>query len=250
MTLPPFLSSVHNPTVKELAHAARHGHLSGQGACFAEGPHLVAEASRSHCRLLALLAVHERAAEAQRLAPGAPLTTVSPAVLEKIATTEQPQGMLALVEWPAFPLDQLLADPRPLILLDGLQDPGNVGAIARLAEAFNAAGLLLLPGCARPHHPKTLRASAGSLFRVPAVDVPLDLALPRRRLVATTDAAAPVAQTIDWREPFALIIGNEGHGVREQVARGALGVRIPTRTVESLNAATAAGILLYEASRT
>ena len=141
-----------------------------------------------------------------------------------------------------------------------LQDPGNAGAIVRAAEAFGATGVLFLKGTASPYNPKTLRASAGSLFRVPflhGMDAPPWRAPRCGRTASSCIAAVPafppreaLTRPRDLTGRCALIIGSEAHGVcRRTGARRRLDVSIPTVGVESLNAAMAAGILLYEARR-
>ena len=178
------------------------------------------------------------------------------ALFATLAATESSQGVMALVEPPQWQLPQLLAATPLVIVLDALQDPGNAGAIVRAAEAFGATGVLFLKGTASPHNPKTLRASAGSLFRVPylqgmdAAEAIAALRASNIALFAAMPTAAPnslAAATLAG--PCALIIGNEAHGVSAQFRHTASPVSIPTVGVESLNAAVAAGILLYEARR-
>jgi TrmH family RNA methyltransferase len=153
-------------------------------------------------------------------------------------------------------MNDLFGDGLPLVVvLDGVQDPGNAGAIVRTAEAFGATGAIFLKGSVNPWNPKAVRASAGSIFRLPlmaGLEAPLLLAaLTQRR----TDiyAALPRAEVpidgVDLRRRCALVIGSEGRGVGPGFSAVAGGVRIPTAAVESLNAAVAAGVLLYEASR-
>jgi RNA methyltransferase, TrmH family len=146
-----------------------------------------------------------------------------------------------------------------VVVLDGLQDPGNAGTIVRAAEAFGATGIVFLKGTASPHNPKTLRAAAGSLFRVPflhGVAPATAIATLRQNGVKLVAAMPPVASmpadtlsTTDLTGRCALIIGSEAHGVSEVWRSAAAPVSIPTVGVESLNAAVAAGILLYEARR-
>jgi TrmH family RNA methyltransferase len=143
------------------------------------------------------------------------------------------------------------------MVLDGLQDPGNAGSVVRAAEAFGATGVMFIKGTASPYHPKTLRASAGSLFRVPflaSLDASLArAALKQRRL--DVYAAMPftgserLAQDIDFTRRCAVIIGSESRGVSRELQGIAEDVAIPTVGVESLNAAVAASVLLYEARR-
>jgi TrmH family RNA methyltransferase len=172
-----------------------------------------------------------------------------------LAATESPQGVIALVRPPVWTLDQLLRGRALVVVLDGVQDPGNAGAIVRAAEAFGATGAVFLKGSVSPYNPKCLRASAGSIFRLPVVSAfdphLLLAALDQKRVAvfaALPGAEATAAQS-DLSGRTALVIGSEGHGVSALLSGRARGVRIPTHGVESLNAAVAAGILLYEAAR-
>jgi TrmH family RNA methyltransferase len=142
-----------------------------------------------------------------------------------------------------------------VVVLDGIQDPGNAGAIIRVAEAFGATGAIFGRGSAHPHHPKLLRAAAGSMFRLPyAAGVETSLvsaAFRQRRMILFT--AQPSGGTTlpeaDLKAKFALVVGSEGKGISDEWSSGSQPLRIPTTSVESLNAAVAAGIILYEASR-
>jgi TrmH family RNA methyltransferase len=142
-----------------------------------------------------------------------------------------------------------------VVVLDGLQDPGNAGAILRAAEAFGATGAIFLKGTASPFNPKTLRAAAGSLFRVPflyGMEPALALAAlrdARLQLYAAVPSAEQPLADVDLTAACGLIIGNEARGVSRELRAAASAVSIPTAGVESLNAAMAAGILLYEARR-
>ncbi len=179
------------------------------------------------------------------------------ALFQTIATTETSQGVIALVRPPDWSIEQLFRGQTLVIVLDGLQDPGNAGAVVRAAEAFGATGVLFIKGTASPFHPKTLRASAGSLFRVPfvaGIDAPLArAALKQRRL--DIYAAMPftgserLAQDVDFGRRCAVIVGSEGRGVSRELHGIAEDIAIPTLGVESLNAAVAASVLLYEARR-
>jgi TrmH family RNA methyltransferase len=244
------LSSPHNPLLKEVRKALSQGALTRQGWCIAEGPHLVDEAERSGCVIPRLLGTRERLAPYKdRLH----CVEVPVGLLASVTATESPQGLIALVDPPAATRDQVFVAPALVLALDGVQDPGNAGALVRAAEAFGATGVLFLKGTVNPWNPKTVRASAGSLFRVPVLagwnaaeaieacrahHLELWAALPEKG-----------ATECDLRRSCALFIGGEGSGVNDTVRRAALPVRIPTRGVESLNAAVAGAILLYEAAR-
>ncbi len=159
---------------------------------------------------------------------------------------------------PEWKLEQLFRSNALVVVLDGLQDPGNAGAIVRAAEAFGATGTLFLKGTVSPFNSKTLRASAGSLFRVPFL-FGLDAALARAALQqhrVSLYAAVPAGgdpavnlDSVDLTGKCGLIIGNEARGVSSDLRSAALDLSIPTVGVESLNAAVAAGIILYEARR-
>jgi len=140
-------------------------------------------------------------------------------------------------------------------VLDGVQDPGNAGAILRAAEAFGATGAAFLKGTVSPYNPKCLRASAGSVFRlpvVPSLDASLLMAALEQKRVHLF-AAMPRAETplfdANLAGRCAIVIGGEGRGVSQKLQVHAKGLKIPTSGVESLNAAVAAGVLLYEARR-
>jgi TrmH family RNA methyltransferase len=242
------LLSDKNPLVKEVRKAARQGGLTSDGFALAEGPHLLEEALRSSSELGAILAT-----EAAAVPPGAKrVLRVADATFTSLATTDSPQGMLALVRPRVWSFDQLLHGRALVIILDGIQDPGNAGAILRAAEAFGATGAVFLKGSVNPHNPKCMRASAGSIFRIPYVTglSPEELLEVCRLPLHAADArATTVLSEARLAKPCAIIIGSEGRGVSPALAGRATGLRIPTTKVESLNAAVAAGILLYEARR-
>jgi TrmH family RNA methyltransferase len=218
------------------------------GFCLAEGLHLLEEALASDCEIGAILASESAAPEAARAAAGQEITVVPDGVFRTLATTETTQGILTLIRFRPSTLEALFAGEALVIIIDGVQDPGNAGTIARAAEAFGASGVVFLKGSASPFHPKTIRASAGSLFRVPFVHGPesIDTAVPL--YAAMPRAARTVAET-DLKQPCGIIIGSEGRGVSERFRARAVGFRIPTNRVESLNAAAAAAVILYEARR-
>jgi len=245
------VTSAQNALLKEIRRAAARGTLTRQGWCLAEGPRLLAEAQRSNCQIHRVVGTR---ATLQPFRDSLPCTELSESLFRSLSSIETPQGILALVE-PPIHKESALFRAAPLILvLDGVQDPGNAGTLARAAEAFGATGVLFLKGAVNPWNPKTLRASAGSLFRLPmliGLDSQKALELLHRNGVsvrATLPDTGRAPATLDWRGPVALVIGSEGQGLSEPF-RAAEAVRIPTRAVESLNAAVAGAILLYEAAR-
>jgi TrmH family RNA methyltransferase len=247
-----------NPLVKQIRRAITRGGLTEDGCAVAESFHLLEEALRSDCEIRVIVAaesVRSTVAAHVRGLKRTRLVSLDDAVFRELASTESPQGVLALVRPPAWTIEQLVRGRTLLIVLDGVQDPGNAGAIVRAAEAFGATGAVFLKGAVSPYNPKCLRASAGSLFRLPIVaafDPSLLLAALEQKRVALF-AALPRAELLAADAALsgrcALVIGSEGHGVSAQLRDRAKGLRIPTHGVESLNAAVAAGVLLYEAAR-
>jgi TrmH family RNA methyltransferase len=175
-------------------------------------------------------------------------------LFKTIAATETSQGLIALVEPPEWKIDQLFTSASLIVVLDGIQDPGNAGTIVRTAEAFAATGVMFLRGSVSPFNSKTLRASAGSLFRVPFVaalePAIARAALQQNRIQLYAGMPHEGEHTRPKIErPCALVIGNEGRGVSEEFRSLSQAISIPTAGVESLNASIAAAILLYEAYR-
>ncbi|HET8712291.1 MAG TPA: RNA methyltransferase [Gemmatimonadales bacterium] len=175
-----------------------------------------------------------------------------------LAGTDTPQGILAIVQPRAWTLAEIKGGP--LLVVDGVQDPGNVGTLIRTAHALGATASVLLRGSADPMNPKALRAAMGATFRHPVVqldDGPF-IAWAREQgltLWATAADGVPIARALDAqtsnKELIAVIVGNEGAGIRPQLnAIAAQRVAIPlAHGAESLNVAVAAGILLYEVVR-
>ncbi len=239
------LTSEKNPLLKEVRKAAARGTLTDDGFAVAEGFHLLDEALGAGCQIQAVIA-SEAVTDRLPNLKAARLISVPDAIFRGLATTETPQGVIALVRPPAWTLDDLLRGDALIVALDGIQDPGNAGAILRAAEAFGATGAIFLKGTVSPYNPKAIRGSAGSVFRVP---IAIGNELPDLPLYAATPRAAKTPADVDLRTKCVIVIGSEGRGVSPVIADRATGIRIPTVGVESLNAAVAAGVLLYEARR-
>ncbi len=256
--LEPFTSPA-NPVVKEVRRAVSKGTATSDGLWIAEGLHLLEEARRSGLETpVVLVAESARNPEAIRgLAGKARVMRLADPVFREVASTETSQGVITLVRPRAWALDDVFGEQSLVIVLDGVQDPGNAGAIARAAEAFGATGMVFLKGTTGPQQPKTLRASAGSLFRMPLVagvtaGEALELLEMRRVAIYGAVPFAPGVQRAgeaDLRQPCAIAIGSEGAGLGPQLRPVVRGITIPTKGVESLNAAVSAAVLLYEASR-
>ena len=153
-----------------MRRAIARGGLTSQGWCVAETFHLLEEALRSDCEVKPVLAAESVRSAAEAHVPrltACKVAVLPDALLQSVSGTETSQGVMALVQPPEWKLEQLFRGRALVVVLDGLQDPGNAGAIVRAAEAFGATGAIFLKGTVSPFNPKTLRASAGSLFRVP-----------------------------------------------------------------------------------
>lgn len=235
----------------------------GEGLVGIEGPNLVEEALRTGLRIKCVFVAEgfEKLMEELRLPDGTEILLVQRPVLDAALTTETPQPVAALVEAPDWTWAHIasphLGRAALVVVLAGLQDPGNFGTILRSAEAFGATGVVSLPGTVSAWNPKAVRASAGSVFRVPLIaasegDCFDNLREAGVKLLATTvRATAQPADLVEMAGPVAVIIGNEGNGVADDLAAKAdATITIPCPgPVESLNAAVAASVLLYEASR-
>ena len=256
----PVITSRQNPAVKRFRDAAE----AGGDELLLDGPHLVAEALLAHLPVEVvaiesgtvngeIAALASRAEEA-----GARVLDVSASVLEAMSPVRNPSGIVAIARRRAATLDDVLGGSAQLVLmLEQVQDPGNVGAIIRAADACGATGIVVGPGSADAYGWKALRGSMGSAFRVPvASHQPLTDAIDRaRRLGVIVLAAVPRGGTAlpscDLRRPVAVVLGGEGAGVSGDLLELVdERLTIPMRaTVDSLNVATAAALIAYEASR-
>ena len=182
---------------------------------------------------------------------GGTVLAVSEAVLHHAADTQQPQGVVAVF---AMPASRLPAQPRAVLILDALRDPGNLGTILRTAAAAGVEAVLLAPTCVDPYNPKSLRAGMGAHFRVPLAQRDWDeIALYcSQHSVYLADGAGDLTyDRADWSGRWALVIGGEAHGAGGEASRLAQHrIRIPMAAdTESLNAAVAAAVILFEARK-
>jgi RNA methyltransferase, TrmH family len=186
-------------------------------------------------------------------------TMVMPAALfNSVVPSETPQGVAALVKLPTFTSVQMLAKATggPFVVAAGLQDPGNLGTIFRSAEAFGAAGIFLTEGTVSPYNSKVLRGSAGSIFRVPFLQISSADLIPLLRergirpLATSSHKGTPITDA-DWTLPLAIFVGNEGAGLPREILHHIDETLVIPQSdqVESLNAGVAASIVLYEAAR-
>jgi TrmH family RNA methyltransferase len=251
------IRSRQHPLVKEMRRALARGERTKDGLLALDTPHLVEEAVASGLDIAAILYSREQEPAVRRWRSRAGLYRASNEVLRAVGSTETSQGVLALVRPRAW-LAHELFQPAPalVVILAGIQDPGNAGTILRSAEAFAATGAILLRGTVHAENAKLLRAAAGSTFRLPHLSgVELDQALATCRvhgatLYALDPRASQSLDQADLAQPCALAVGAEGRGLSPDLLEHAQPVAIPrVRRVESLNAAVAASLALAEAAR-
>jgi RNA methyltransferase, TrmH family len=251
----------HNASVKELRAAFSRGEPISSGLCAVEGLRIVEEAIRSGVRFEAVFFSESAENKAERLLPQIAShveTLLLPDRLFSSAVpSDSPQGVAALVRLKEHSPEDIIRRMQAGILVGvvGVQDPGNLGTIVRSTEAFGGGGLFVGENSVSPFNPKLIRASAGSLFRLPFARIRVAEVLPQLRaadvrLLATSSHKGKILREVDLRGPTAVFIGSEGSGLpRDLLSAMDEIVVIPHAVqVESLNAGMAASIVLYEAA--
>jgi TrmH family RNA methyltransferase len=256
------ITSRANPVVKRLRALKERG--AEDDLALLEGPKLVEEALAAGLEIVEAAVTPDAAGRARGAAVvraldarGVPVRRLDDSVLGALSEAETSQGILALARRPVFDEEAFFTGTPLLIVAVGVQDPGNLGALLRTAEAAGATGAYLTDGCADPFAWKALRGSMGSAFRLPHLHGPTAadvLARLRRRGVSTVATASDgdlVYDAVPWQGRVAVLVGSEGSGLPDAIVRAAdLRVRIPMAgRVESLNVGVAAGVVLYEAAR-
>jgi TrmH family RNA methyltransferase len=244
----------HNPRLADIRRAINGETLTDDGLLPVEGPKLIREAQDSGLKIAALFVRSDVSTE--NFSVKAPTYILDQPAFRKIQTTESSQGLIALVQVKPGILEEVVekAAQGPLIVLAGLQDPGNAGTIIRVAESFGASGCIGLSGTVGLYNSKVVRATAGSVFRLPCVwDIHPDALVSTLRtagisLIGTSPHATETIDAWNWRSKTAIWIGNEGRGLGEDDLQHCNKVlKIPIcAPVESLNSAIAASVILYE----
>ena len=248
------ITSRQNPLcthLRKLSSSAAYRRQCGEFLC--DSPKLLQEALLWGSELHTVVVT--AGTEAPPLPKGVRLVEVPADVMKSVSPMETPQGTLFICAIHTEPLPEMLAGRR-YVVLDTLQDPGNVGTILRTADAFHADGMFLVNGCADLYNPKTLRATMGAVFRCPVWTVGVEeLSALLKRSGIPLYGAALREDTLDARQAdysrCAIAIGSDGRGLTEDVlALCDRTIKIPmSEHCESLNAAAAATVLLWEAAR-
>jgi TrmH family RNA methyltransferase len=244
--------------------ATRH-YREQEGTCYVEGIRPVLDAIESEVEVEALLFCPEllRSEVALRVIQeqedsGVPVVRLSRANFERLSDRDNPVGVGAIVRWAPLTLETLMVDPEALLVMaEDTRDPGNLGTLLRTVDAIGGSGVAIVGASTDPTHPKCLKASMGTIFRVPvarAASVEDFLRWARERrlwTVATTARRGTSFWSLKYQRPLALLLGNEGEGLRPETIQAADAVvRIPMwGTASSLNVSVAAGVLLYEIKR-
>lgn len=247
------ITSLQNPTVKKwrLLNKSR-ADRKEQGLFIAEGEHMTQEALQSKSAAMLLVAESSFAKFAPMLDGGIPYHVLADHVFTSLCETKSPQGILALCSQAAeITLDQL---GHRIVCLNGVQDPGNVGTILRTMDAAGFTGLLIDGNTADPFSPKVLRATMGSIFRIPVLQTKqlaekLDTLQKKNFEILAGDLLGqPFFSNRERKENTCIIIGNEGAGISPEIKEKAtLRLKIPMMGgAESLNAAVAAAIMMYD----
>jgi len=256
----------HNALVKELRQAFAWAEPTADGFCAVEGARILGEAIRSGLKFHAVFFRESAQNVAERLLPQIGTHVETLLLPDKLfnasVPSEAPQGVAALVQVKQFLTEDVLERLHvgPIVIVVGLQDPGNLGTILRSAEAFGSAGVVLGEGTVSPFNSKVIRASAGSIFRLPVViaksaggmeKICATMRSAEVRLIATSSHKGAALDQANLTGPVAIFVGSEGSGLsRELLAQVDELVTIPHATqVESLNAGVAGSLVLYEAAR-
>lgn len=192
---------------------------------------------------------------------GRKLEVLSDSVYGHVSDTKTPQGVMVIVEQPKYTMDEVVSGKdgkAPLLMvLDNLQDPGNLGTILRAGEAAGVTGVILSSDCVDIYNPKVIRSTMGSIYRMPFIyveNLPETVSMLKQKEIHTYAAHLKGTHSYeadDFSQGTAFLIGNEGNGLRDEVADAAeIYIKIPMcGEVESLNAAIAATVLMFEAAR-
>lgn len=256
--------SLSNPKIRETLDIKNRRSRHKHNAFIVEGPHLIEMAISSECKIKTVFFTHAFASkkENQRLIRQILKETdeayeISEHILDKLTDTETPQGILAVTSYTPQNLDLIQLKTAPLlIVIDGVQEPGNLGTMIRTADAAGADAVVILKGTCDPFMQKTLRSTAGSIFNIPIVYAKTEelfewLTAKKISMIATAVDSRISLFNADLKTGITFVFGNEAHGISDEIKRKAdLTIKIPIPgKAESLNVSASAAICLYEAVR-
>jgi RNA methyltransferase, TrmH family len=253
------ISSKKSERVKELVRLYKKSDRHAAGLFLAEGPAVVHMAlENSQQQVQEIFAREDLISQFEDL--DVPVTLCTEEAMQALSSTASPQGVIALCGMATIDAQSILAQPRPVIIVDSISDPGNMGTIIRTADAAGAAGVLLFGNCVDVYNEKVVRSSAGSIFRVPIAGIGSIEEIPETRsiLALAGDADMNILEAVEvlgGESALTWVVGSEAHGVGPlwgsalspiSGERRVTHVSIPmSEGVESLNAAVAASICLY-----
>ncbi len=257
------IHSKDNKTVKLAASLAEKKHRDALGAYLIEGPNLVREALQQGVRIQFIFTGAGALNQQQEIQDilslaedsDSAVCVLSEDCFAKIATSQTPQPIMAVAEKRTWQLRDVFSPGGNVLVLDRIQDPGNLGTLLRTAEATGFAGALIVKGGADPYGPKAVRAGAGCVFRFPLLlcESPaeaLDILAKQRKQVWTADMEGTPCYDAELAQNVAIVIGNEGNGADALFKENSGRVTVPMAgQTESLNAGIAAAILMYESLR-
>ncbi|WP_409289698.1 TrmH family RNA methyltransferase [Peribacillus sp. SCS-37] len=245
-----YIESPKNPSVKQWKKLLTKKERDKTGKYLIEGFHLVEEALKEKDLVLEIILQEDIGLPSTLDLSGQDITYVSAEVMRSVSDTEAPQGIAAICE--QRHAEAAITGGGQFLLVDAVQDPGNLGTMIRTADAAGMDGVILGEGSADPYNPKVIRSTQGSLFHIPVVKSELSgfMASLKEKgipVYGTSLKGAVPFETAEKQERFALLVGNEGKGVDDRyLAETNQNLYIPLYgRSESLNVAVAAGILLY-----
>ena len=253
------ITSTANQQVKQLIQLNKKRKLRDErGVFIAEGPKMIEEAPRERIEKVYVAAGHFKRYKERLSLEELDYELMEDSVFRTVSDTQTPQGILAMIRQESSSLEAMLRPEHPLLLLlENIQDPGNLGTILRTAEGAGVTGVILSRGCVDLYNPKTIRSTMGSVYRVPTLyaenlcEMVSVLHEKGVRTFAAHLAGKNEYDQEDYRGGAAFLIGNEGNGLTEELSACAdTLIRIPMEgRLESLNAGVAASVLMYEAYR-
>lgn len=269
-----FISSSNNPLIKEIKSLKLRKHREAKGLFFVEGVRIVEEALISGAEIEEII-ISEKVEKDEKIAKllsaanyrGYDIFVVRESLFNDISDTQTPQGILAVVKMNTYSLKDIIGEnitggsikksTKCFVVLDTIQDPGNMGTIIRTADAAGFRGVIASKDCVDPYNPKVLRSTMGSIFHIP-IHLSLNLTETLKeiktngiRIYATHLKGNKYYYEVDMTKDMAIIIGNEANGISmesESMADVLIRIPMPGRA-ESLNASVAAGLLMYEPLR-